>query len=93
MCFRFILSPWFVPVVVVTRAVSPPADAFPRIVPLRGTEGTPGQPVPHLQCPLYRPDSSSFAASLRELEKVTGTWGGGSSQKGQTAGLGSDFGG
>ncbi|XP_065507305.1 suppressor of cytokine signaling 7 [Caloenas nicobarica] len=50
-------------------------DTFPRIVPLRGTEGTPGQPVPHLQCPLYRPDSSSFAASLRELEKCGWYWG------------------
>ncbi|XP_064895759.1 suppressor of cytokine signaling 7 isoform X2 [Columba livia] len=50
-------------------------DAFPRIVPLRGTEGPPGQPVPHLQCPLYRPDSSSFAASLRELEKCGWYWG------------------
>lgn len=56
----------------VARAVSPSADAFPRIVPLRPTEAMPGQPPPHLQCPLYRPDSSSFAASLRELEKVTG---------------------
>lgn len=72
------------------RAISPSADAFPRIVPLRPTEAMPGQPVPHLQCPLYRPDSSSFAASLRELEKVM--WGGGSSQKGETVGLGSAFG-
>ncbi|KAM6399322.1 suppressor of cytokine signaling 7 [Rhynochetos jubatus] len=50
-------------------------DAFPRIVPLRPTEAMPGQPVPHLQCPLYRPDSSSFAASLRELEKCGWYWG------------------
>lgn len=57
-----------------TRAVSPSADAFPRIVPLRPMEAMPGQPAPHLQCPLYRPDSSSFAASLRELEKVMVTW-------------------
>ncbi|XP_054080553.1 suppressor of cytokine signaling 7 isoform X1 [Rissa tridactyla] len=50
-------------------------DAFPRIVPLRPTEAMPGQPPPHLQCPLYRPDSSSFAASLRELEKCGWYWG------------------
>ncbi|XP_069642570.1 suppressor of cytokine signaling 7 isoform X3 [Haliaeetus albicilla] len=50
-------------------------DAFPRIVPLRPMEATPGQPAPHLQCPLYRPDSSSFAASLRELEKCGWYWG------------------
>uniref|UniRef100_A0A8C3PKL8 Suppressor of cytokine signaling 7 n=1 Tax=Calidris pygmaea TaxID=425635 RepID=A0A8C3PKL8_9CHAR len=50
-------------------------DAFPRIVPLRPTEAMPGQPAPHLQCPLYRPDSSSFAASLRELEKCGWYWG------------------
>ncbi|NXV58738.1 SOCS7 protein, partial [Molothrus ater] len=50
-------------------------DAFPRIVPLRPPEA-PGQPPPpHLQCPLARPDPSSFAASLRELEKVPGTGG------------------
>lgn len=59
--------PW----VTTVRAISSSADAFPRIVPLRPTEAMPGQPAPHLQCPLYRPDSSSFAASLRELEKVT----------------------
>ncbi|XP_069732863.1 suppressor of cytokine signaling 7 [Phaenicophaeus curvirostris] len=50
-------------------------DAFPRIVPLRPAEAMPGQPTPHLQCPLYRPDSSSFAASLRELEKCGWYWG------------------
>ncbi|XP_015741461.1 suppressor of cytokine signaling 7 isoform X2 [Coturnix japonica] len=50
-------------------------DAFPRIVPLRPTEPAPTQPTPHLQCPLYRPDSSSFAASLRELEKCGWYWG------------------
>ncbi|XP_031456545.1 suppressor of cytokine signaling 7 isoform X2 [Phasianus colchicus] len=50
-------------------------DAFPRIVPLRPTEPAPSQPTPHLQCPLYRPDSSSFAASLRELEKCGWYWG------------------
>ncbi|XP_059582999.1 suppressor of cytokine signaling 7 isoform X2 [Alligator mississippiensis] len=50
-------------------------DAFPRIVPLRPTEAVPSQPSQHLQCPLYRPDSSSFAASLRELEKCGWYWG------------------
>ncbi|XP_071584370.1 suppressor of cytokine signaling 7 isoform X3 [Heliangelus exortis] len=50
-------------------------DAFPRIVPLRPTEAMPGQPPPHLQCPLYPQDSSSFAASLRELEKCGWYWG------------------
>ncbi|NXE70835.1 SOCS7 protein, partial [Calcarius ornatus] len=50
-------------------------DAFPRIVPLRPPEA-PGQPPPsHLQCPLARPDPSSFAASLRELEKCGWYWG------------------
>lgn len=55
-------------------------------------EAMPGQPAQHLQCPLYRPDSSSFAASLRELEKVTGMWVGGSSPKGRALGLSSAFG-
>ncbi|XP_064030231.1 suppressor of cytokine signaling 7 isoform X1 [Pogoniulus pusillus] len=50
-------------------------DAFPRVVPLRMPEVVPGQPSPALQCPLYRPDSSSFAASLRELEKCGWYWG------------------
>ncbi|XP_040392251.1 suppressor of cytokine signaling 7 [Cygnus olor] len=50
-------------------------DAFPRIVPLRPMETAPSQPAPHLQCPLYRLDSSSFAASLRELEKCGWYWG------------------
>ncbi|XP_054657810.1 suppressor of cytokine signaling 7 isoform X3 [Grus americana] len=50
-------------------------DAFTRIVPLRPMEAMPGQPASHLQCPLYRPDSSSFAASLRELEKCGWYWG------------------
>ncbi|NWT56318.1 SOCS7 protein, partial [Erythrocercus mccallii] len=50
-------------------------DAFPRAVPLRPAEA-PGQPPPpHLQCPLARPDPSSFAASLRELEKCGWYWG------------------
>ncbi|XP_005531557.1 PREDICTED: suppressor of cytokine signaling 7-like, partial [Pseudopodoces humilis] len=49
--------------------------AFPRMVPLRPPEA-PGQPPPpHLQCPLARPDPSSFAASLRELEKCGWYWG------------------
>nr|XP_033774660.1 suppressor of cytokine signaling 7 isoform X1 [Geotrypetes seraphini] len=50
-------------------------DAFPRVIPSRQTEVVPGQPVQQLQCPLYRPDSSSFAASLRELEKCGWYWG------------------
>ncbi|NWX23648.1 SOCS7 protein, partial [Aegotheles bennettii] len=50
-------------------------DAFPRIVPLRPPEAMPGQAPQHLQCPLYRPDASSFAASLRELEKCGWYWG------------------
>lgn len=48
----------------------PLADAFPRIIPIRAPEAVHSQPAQHLQCPLYRPDSSSFTASLRELEKV-----------------------
>uniref|UniRef100_A0A8D0LCA1 Suppressor of cytokine signaling 7 n=1 Tax=Sphenodon punctatus TaxID=8508 RepID=A0A8D0LCA1_SPHPU len=50
-------------------------DAFPRILPIRPTEVVHSQPSQHLQCPLYRPDSSSFAASLRELEKCGWYWG------------------
>ncbi|XP_077170053.1 suppressor of cytokine signaling 7 isoform X2 [Paroedura picta] len=50
-------------------------DAFPRIIPIRGPEAVHSQPAQHLQCPLYRPDSSSFAASLRELEKCGWYWG------------------
>ncbi|XP_019780532.2 suppressor of cytokine signaling 7 isoform X2 [Tursiops truncatus] len=50
-------------------------DAFPRIAPLRAAESLHSQPPPPLQCPLYRPDSSSFAASLRELEKCGWYWG------------------
>ncbi|XP_023367007.1 suppressor of cytokine signaling 7 [Otolemur garnettii] len=50
-------------------------DAFPRIVPIRAAESLHSQPPQHLQCPLYRPDSSSFAASLRELEKCGWYWG------------------
>uniref|UniRef100_A0A8C3SHV3 Suppressor of cytokine signaling 7 n=1 Tax=Chelydra serpentina TaxID=8475 RepID=A0A8C3SHV3_CHESE len=50
-------------------------DAFPRIVPFRPTEAANSQTTQHLQCPLYRPDSSSFAASLRELEKCGWYWG------------------
>lgn len=56
----------------VTTTLSP-SDAFPRIAPIRAAESLHSQPPQHLQCPLYRPDSSSFAASLRELEKVGGT--------------------
>ncbi|XP_066484913.1 suppressor of cytokine signaling 7 isoform X2 [Tiliqua scincoides] len=50
-------------------------DAFPRIIPIRAPEAIHSQPAQHLQCPLYRPDSSSFAASLRELEKCGWYWG------------------
>nr|ADK33605.1 suppressor of cytokine signaling 7 variant 1 [Sus scrofa] len=50
-------------------------DAFPRIAPTRAAESLHSQPPQHLQCPLYRPDSSSFAASLRELEKCGWYWG------------------
>nr|XP_023409162.1 suppressor of cytokine signaling 7 [Loxodonta africana] len=50
-------------------------DAFPRVAPIRATESLHSQPPQHLQCPLYRPDSSSFAASLRELEKCGWYWG------------------
>lgn len=52
---------------------SRPTDAFPRVVPTRAAESLHNQQPQHLQCALYRPDSSSFAASLRELEKVGGT--------------------
>ncbi|XP_008151999.3 suppressor of cytokine signaling 7 isoform X1 [Eptesicus fuscus] len=50
-------------------------DAFPRIAPIRTAESLHSQPPQHLQCPLYRPDASSFAASLRELEKCGWYWG------------------
>uniref|UniRef100_A0A8C7EL56 Suppressor of cytokine signaling 7 n=2 Tax=Neovison vison TaxID=452646 RepID=A0A8C7EL56_NEOVI len=50
-------------------------DAFPRMAPIRPAESLHSQPPQHLQCPLYRPDSSSFAASLRELEKCGWYWG------------------
>ncbi|XP_078501730.1 suppressor of cytokine signaling 7 isoform X2 [Lissotriton helveticus] len=50
-------------------------DAFPRVVPSRPTETIQSQLVQQLQCPLYRQDSSSFAASLRELEKCGWYWG------------------
>ncbi|KAM5212567.1 suppressor of cytokine signaling 7 isoform 1-T1 [Hipposideros larvatus] len=50
-------------------------DAFPRVAPIRAAESLHSQPPQHLQCPLYRPDSSSFAASLRELEKCGWYWG------------------
>ncbi|XP_036317301.1 suppressor of cytokine signaling 7 isoform X2 [Pipistrellus kuhlii] len=50
-------------------------DAFPRIAPIRAAESLHSQPPQHFQCPLYRPDSSSFAASLRELEKCGWYWG------------------
>lgn len=50
-------------------------DAFPRVVPSRPAETIQSQLVQQLQCPLYRQDSSSFAASLRELEKCGWYWG------------------
>uniref|UniRef100_A0A9L0RAP1 Suppressor of cytokine signaling 7 n=1 Tax=Equus caballus TaxID=9796 RepID=A0A9L0RAP1_HORSE len=50
-------------------------DAFPRIAPIRTAESLHSQPPQQVQCPLYRPDSSSFAASLRELEKCGWYWG------------------
>ncbi|XP_058531264.1 suppressor of cytokine signaling 7 isoform X2 [Ochotona princeps] len=50
-------------------------DAFPRVAPIRAAESLHSQPPQHLHCPLYRPDSSSFAASLRELEKCGWYWG------------------
>ncbi|XP_043359275.1 suppressor of cytokine signaling 7 isoform X2 [Dermochelys coriacea] len=50
-------------------------DTFPRIVPFKPTEAVNSQTTQHLQCPLYRPDASSFAASLRELEKCGWYWG------------------
>ncbi|XP_038606019.1 suppressor of cytokine signaling 7 [Tachyglossus aculeatus] len=49
-----------------------PPDIFSRIVPFRAAHSGPGQP---LQYPLYRADASSFAASLRELEKCGWYWG------------------
>uniref|UniRef100_A0A670ZA80 Suppressor of cytokine signaling 7 n=1 Tax=Pseudonaja textilis TaxID=8673 RepID=A0A670ZA80_PSETE len=51
------------------------SEAFPRILPIRASEAVHSQSTQHLQCPLYRPDSSSFAASLRELEKCGWYWG------------------
>ncbi|KAK9396972.1 suppressor of cytokine signaling 7 [Crotalus adamanteus] len=51
------------------------SEAFPRILPIRASEAVHSQSAQHLQCPLYRPDSSSFAASLRELEKCGWYWG------------------
>uniref|UniRef100_A0A8C7DV94 Suppressor of cytokine signaling 7 n=1 Tax=Naja naja TaxID=35670 RepID=A0A8C7DV94_NAJNA len=50
-------------------------EAFSRILPIRASEAVHSQSAQHLQCPLYRPDSSSFAASLRELEKCGWYWG------------------
>ncbi|XP_029429820.1 suppressor of cytokine signaling 7 isoform X2 [Rhinatrema bivittatum] len=50
-------------------------DTFPRVLPSRQTEIASSQPIQQLQCPLYRPDSNSFAASLRELEKCGWYWG------------------
>ncbi|OCT62116.1 hypothetical protein XELAEV_18043200mg [Xenopus laevis] len=50
-------------------------ELLPRVFPLRPTECVPVPLVQPLQCPLFRQDSSSFAASLRELEKCGWYWG------------------
>ncbi|KAG8446887.1 hypothetical protein GDO86_014369 [Hymenochirus boettgeri] len=52
-----------------------PAETIHRLVPLRPTECVPVPLVQPLQCPLLRQDPSSFAASLRELEKCGWYWG------------------
>ncbi|XP_075033127.1 suppressor of cytokine signaling 7 isoform X2 [Mixophyes fleayi] len=50
-------------------------DPLPRVVPFRPPECMPVPLVQPLQCPLFRQDASSFAASLRELEKCGWYWG------------------
>ncbi|XP_056405130.1 suppressor of cytokine signaling 7 isoform X2 [Hyla sarda] len=50
-------------------------DPLPRVVPLRPPECLPVPLVQPLQCPILRQDPSSFAASLRELEKCGWYWG------------------
>ncbi|XP_069808711.1 suppressor of cytokine signaling 7 [Dendropsophus ebraccatus] len=50
-------------------------DPLPRVVPLRPPECAPVPLVQPLQCPILRQDPSSFAASLRELEKCGWYWG------------------
>ncbi|KAE8574999.1 hypothetical protein XENTR_v10003660 [Xenopus tropicalis] len=50
-------------------------EPLPRLVPLRPTECVPVPLVQPLQCPLFKQDPSSFAASLRELEKCGWYWG------------------
>ncbi|XP_063314900.1 suppressor of cytokine signaling 7 isoform X1 [Pelobates fuscus] len=50
-------------------------DPLPRVVPLRPAECVPVPLVQPLQCPIFRQDPSSFAASLRELEKCGWYWG------------------
>ncbi|XP_044155442.1 suppressor of cytokine signaling 7 [Bufo gargarizans] len=50
-------------------------DPLPRVVPLRPPECVPVPLVQPLQCPILRQDPSSFAASLRELEKLMGSSG------------------
>ncbi|XP_076015543.1 uncharacterized protein LOC143007924 isoform X2 [Genypterus blacodes] len=47
---------------------------LPRPVALR-PDGQPPPPRPAPRCPLSRPDASSFASSLRELEKCGWYWG------------------
>ncbi|XP_040185783.1 suppressor of cytokine signaling 7 isoform X4 [Rana temporaria] len=50
-------------------------DPLPQVVPIRPPECTPVPFVQPLQCPILRQDPSSFAASLRELEKCGWYWG------------------
>ncbi|XP_077315523.1 suppressor of cytokine signaling 7 isoform X1 [Lithobates pipiens] len=50
-------------------------DPLPQVVPIRPSECTPVPLVQPLQCPILRQDPSSFAASLRELEKCGWYWG------------------
>ncbi|XP_072271018.1 suppressor of cytokine signaling 7 isoform X2 [Pyxicephalus adspersus] len=50
-------------------------EPLPQVVPLRPPECLPVSLVQPLQCPIIQQDSSSFAASLRELEKCGWYWG------------------
>ncbi|OCT59940.1 suppressor of cytokine signaling 7 [Xenopus laevis] len=50
-------------------------ELLPRLVQLRPTECVPVPLVQPLQYPLFKQDPSSFAASLRELEKCGWYWG------------------
>ncbi|KAB1264385.1 Suppressor of cytokine signaling 7 [Camelus dromedarius] len=53
------------------RGMTSPHPPTPPPPPRRSliAESLHSQPWPHLQCPLYQPDWTSFAARLRELEK------------------------